>query len=360
MVAATLFPFAPDTTRGWTVLGGCLLLTLVLAEVSHHVVETPVRRHGFLRSLRRLVAWSFTPWQVRRLPRVVAGAAAVLVLLAGFALATAPEKSRTQRAIEASEAELVGEGAAEPGSGPAADGAGKEEAAKEEAAKDGAGKDGAGKDGAGGNGAAGEAAREGSQQQQQKSGGGADGRDRPQALPDAAPDSWRVDAEGLAVPPGEQITAIGDSLVITSADGLRHRFPGIDFEAKSNRQWRDAQDVLEQALAQGRVRDNVVVHFGTNAGVDVEEMDTFLDTLGSERRVVLMNLYSTSTFVPDSNQAIQQAAAGRDNVVVGDWAGAIAERPGDLQSDRVHPDIPGMHVYAAVVAESFDALVRDG
>uniref|UniRef100_UPI00129522E6 acyltransferase family protein n=1 Tax=Ornithinicoccus halotolerans TaxID=1748220 RepID=UPI00129522E6 len=358
MIAAALFPFAPDTPRGWTVLGGCLLLTLLLAELSHHLVETPVRRHGFLRSLRRLAGWFTTPWQVNRLPRLVAGAAGVLVLLAGVALATAPEKSETQRAIEASEAELVGEGAAEPGSGSGAQDEGADGERNQGSTDQGeggqdreAGQRDGGRDGDG-------AAEEDSGQAKSDAGDG--GRERPEGLPEGAPASWRLDADGLAVPRGEDITAIGDSLVVTSADGLKHRFPGISFEAKSNRQWRDALGVLEQALAEDRVRDNVIVHFGTNAGVDAAVLEEFLDMLGEDRRVVLMNLYSSSTFVPGSNQAIEQAAAGRDNVVVGDWAGAIAERPEDLQSDRVHPDIPGMHVYAEAAAEAFDALARGG
>src|SRR5690606_5464171 len=91
------------------------------------------------------------------------------------------------------------------------------------------------------------------------------------------------DAEGLLVPAGETITAIGDSLVVTSADGLTYRFPGINYVAKSNRQWRDAPPIIEQALAEGSVRDNVVLHLGTNAGVDEQGLRDALDAFGPER-----------------------------------------------------------------------------
>ena len=37
---------------------------------------------------------------------------------------------------------------------------------------------------------------------------------------------------------------------------------------------------------------------------------------------------------------------------------ALARVPGVLQADNVHPDMDGMHVYAAVVARAFDELAR--
>ena len=59
---------------------GALLATLVLAEVSLRLVERPVRRHGMRASVRALIAWVTTPWQVSRVPRMVAAGLALLVL----------------------------------------------------------------------------------------------------------------------------------------------------------------------------------------------------------------------------------------------------------------------------------------
>src|SRR5699024_9142603 len=126
----------------------------------------------------------------------------------------------------------------------------------------------------------------------------------------------------------------------------------------SNRQWKDANPVLEAALTEGIVRQNVIVHFGTNAGVNEEQLRQFLDTLGPDRNVVVMNLYGSSTFVPESNQTIEKVVADYPNAVVGDWQGTIEKQPEVLQSDRIHPDLEGMHVYAEVVARAFDALAR--
>lgn len=364
MIAATLFPFAPGTTRGWVVLASALVVTLGVSEASHRWIETPVRRHGFRATVRGLTTWVATPWETSRAPRITAGVLATTVLLAAVGAATAPTKSETQQRIEAAEAELNGT-PVEPAAAPPADPVG------------------------GGGGLFGELAGgllERARGHQDTTGEDtrqepdAPAADKPAGSGDPAPAAgeekeptdakadqeggsdhpwgYHRDDEGLLVPDGEDITAIGDSLVVTSADGLKYRFEGISFAAKSNRQWKDAMPVVEAALAEGTVRDNVVLHFGTNAGVDEEKLRAVLDRLGPDRRVVVMNLYSSSTFVPGSNEIIARVAGEYPNVTVGDWHAAASAQPETLQSDRIHPDIAGMHVYARVVAESFDRLAR--
>lgn len=150
----------------------------------------------------------------------------------------------------------------------------------------------------------------------------------------------------------------GDSLVVTSADGVRERFPGAAFVARSNRQWKDVEPVLQDALDEDLVRENVVVHLGTNAGVEEEALRDLLDTLGPERRVVVMDLYLRASFTKESNATITEVARDYPQVIVGEWNAAAGENPQSLQSDAIHPDIEGMYLYAEVVAQSFDALAR--
>lgn len=379
MIAATLVPYAPGTVRAALVLGVALTSTLVLSEVSHRFIETPVREHGFTASLQRLRDWATTPWEHTRVPRIAAGALAALFLLSAVAVATAPDKSETQQLIEEQEARLNGSpGDREPAAG---DGAAAGAGASDGDAKAGDAKAGdsvgAGDPVEGGDGPLGPGgslgedgrAKDDAKDKDNEADGKADdgdgqdpetkeGKETDGAKGDGDhPFGYQEDEDGLLVPDGEDITAIGDSLVVTSADGLEYRFPGMTFEAKSNRQWKDAMPVLD-ALEADAVQDNVIVHFGTNAGVDEDALRAVLDTLGPDRQVVVMNLYSSSTFVAASNKTIEEVAGDYRNVVVGDWHGAMTEEPETLQSDRIHPDIAGMHVYARVVAESFDELAR--
>lgn len=368
ILAGALVPYAVGTTTGWYVLGGALLATLVLSELSLRLVETPVRRDGLRASLARLGRWVTTPWYVSKAPRVAAGVLTVMVALTAAAVLTAPEKSSTQRQIEETEARLSLAAAAatvdeaadaaragaelgrtgEPGD-PDDVGASSAVAGASLGLADG---DATKADGAGS-----DAAKD----KKDKDSEGTDGAEKAAEAP--APGGVQVngsaftaDEDGLLVPSGEAMTAVGDSLVVTSADGLTYRFPGISYVARSNRQWGDAGAVIDQALAQDAVRDNVVLHLGTNAGVDETTLRRALDAFGPGRNVVVMNLYVKASFTDSSNERIAEVVADYPNAVVGDWHGTISERPEDLQADGVHPDLDGMHVYAEVVARAFDEL----
>lgn len=402
MIALTLFPVAEGSLTGWIVLLAALVVTLGVSALSYRFIEIPVRRHGFRASLAGLKSWAGTPWAVSRLPRVAAGALAGVMLLAAVAVATAPDKSETQRAIEASEAELNGRADGAVGQQPAGSSAPEmavgepEDGAEEkvlggllgsitarevldwrstgaettESSGSGGGTEGdteggeseaAEGEGAKGEGAEGEGEKgqgSGGQDPKGEAPGGEDTKGDGGKAAGSGPFGYSKDDDGLWVPAGRDLTAIGDSLVVTSADGLKWRFEGMNFEAQSNRQWKDALPVLEDALADGTVRDNVIVHFGTNAGVDEAVLRAFLVTLGPDRQVVVVNLYGSSSFVPESNAIIAEVVKDFPNAVVGDWQAFASAQPHTLQSDRIHPDIEGMHVYAEMVATSFDQLAR--
>ncbi|WP_130011146.1 acyltransferase family protein [Serinicoccus sediminis] len=356
VIAGTLVPYAVGTTRGTVVMLTALVITLVVAELSWRLLEVPVRRRGIRASIRHAAGWFTRGWHRSRRPKIVAAVLAVLLLATVVALVTAPEKSATQRQIEQSQTRIDSagpsgsdpEGAGEavrsgsglgatlgtaPGSQSTAedadaDAAGSDDAPSEDTTDDTTGQDPEATTGPG------EVEVNGS--------------------------TYARDEEGLLVPSGSDLTAIGDSLVVTSADGLTYRFPDLAFVAESNRQWGDASERVGEALEAGTVRDNVVLHLGTNAGVDADALREVLDMLGPERNVVVMDIYVQASFTESSNEALREVVADYPHAVVGEWNATISQQPETLQSDNVHPDLDGMHVYAEVVARAFDELARRG
>ncbi|KAE8763152.1 acyltransferase family protein [Georgenia thermotolerans] len=176
---------------------------------------------------------------------------------------------------------------------------------------------------------------------------------------DASADRAEVVAPAPAdysMPTGEEITGFGDSIVVTSADGLEARFPGVMLDARSIRQWPDGERAVRTRLAEGTVRRAVFLDFGTNAGVRDEALvRRVLDSLG-DRLIVVVNLYGGSHWVPDANATLERIVADYPNAVVADWHAAISEQPELLQADGIHPGIEGAHLYADVVARAFAAL----
>lgn len=295
VMVRTAFPAAPGSGLWWVTTIVSLGLLGLICEASFRYVETPVRTHGF----RAIWASAVEGLQFRSRPVFATVAVASLATVGTLAaVAVAPDKSSVQAAIEQAEGEM--DASATPASNQAA----------------------------------------------------------PQPGVTDEPASDQPVAALTQMPTGEQMTAIGDSLIVTSKDGLDAKFPGINYLAKSNRKWSDATAVVEQGLAAGVIRDVVVLDYGTNAGVpDPDVVRHVIDLLGS-RTIVLVNIYGQSTFIDASNQTLATIADEYDNVILADWHAAISAEPGKLQADGTHPDMQGLHLFASVVHDDLEAHIR--
>lgn len=289
LILTALLPAAAlDSPGHWLIRGLALGLTLAVSAASYRYLEMPVRRRGFRACLAEVREAVTGPVLI---PKLAAGAVGVLGVMTVVGIATAPEKSAAQQAIEAGQAAI---------------------------------------------------------ESQADSGAAASAPAR-QVRADAALDR--------SVPEGGEITAFGDSMVVTSLHALEDRFPGIHIDALSNNQWKHAAGVVGAALAEGRVGRGVVIDYGTNAGVsDPEVVREVLDMLGPKRLVVVVNLYSHSTFIDSSNALLADVVADYPNAIVADWNTAIGADPSLLQSDRTHPDIEGALLFADTVKAAFEEL----
>ena len=166
---------------------------------------------------------------------------------------------------------------------------------------------------------------------------------RPAASPAAAP------APRERRVPGQQVTAIGDSVMAASAMALADVLPGIYIDAKPDRQMPAGLALVRNLARSGRLRPVVVIGLGTNYLVTTSQLNKLLRMIGPGRRLVLIN-----TYVPDgwSKQVnATEAAFIRTNpqVVPADWYDTIRNRTYLLWPDHVHPQLPGTRVYAQMV-----------
>ena len=178
----------------------------------------------------------------------------------------------------------------------------------------------------------------------------------PPSGPSAAPTPAAGNpAQDWSMPTGEQIDVFGDSLIATTKGAIDYYFPGVRQDAKSNRRWSDG---LATVTARGvEIRRATVLAFGTNAGVTEATVVQTLDALGPNRMVVLVNLYNPkSTWIDESNATLARVASTRPNVIVADWNTAIRANLGLLQADKVHPGIPGAHLFAKTVRAALAEL----
>ncbi|WP_459612841.1 acyltransferase family protein [Corynebacterium urogenitale] len=297
LLLQALIPTARGTFAAWAVAAVAVALTLGLAELSLRIVETPIRRHGIRATLSH--------WR-KQLPvsrPVQVGAALALLGLGATSLAaaTAPEITSVERSISEKESTL---NALKPQAAPG----GEEQPGNEEG---------------------------------------------------AAP----VDPEALNVnyapPTGEELTIFGDSMAYTSVDALNARWPGMQIDAESNRRWEDVIPIADQLNEQGAIRRSVVFLLGTNWGIqDPAAVEGLIDRVQGGRTVVLVNTFGAG-WEPELTQQLRAIADKYPNVEVADWESAAKANPSMLQSDGVHPDIPGAELMADVISQAFDRLSQN-
>jgi peptidoglycan/LPS O-acetylase OafA/YrhL len=183
--------------------------------------------------------------------------------------------------------------------------------------------------------------------------------ERARVSPEITPTPAATPAPDDGGVPGDEITAVGDSVMLASAGGLMDRLPGIEVDAEVSRPMRAGPRILEALASEGRLRPYVVIALGTNGPVDHEALDRIAADLGPDRSLVLVNAYAPRDWIPGVNADLQAFAAARPNVVVADWAAAIAPHEDLLAGDRIHPGEAGGRIFADTVADAVDRLAEE-
>lgn len=328
-----------------------LIVTVAAAAASYRLLEQPVRRLGVggaLRALRARLASN----PVRRFGAITLVAAAALGTVGtAAAVAAAPTVSSSESVVQAGLDALAEASAAPAPAGGAS------------APADGGAPEAGGPRGTIGGGTPGSTGATGDS--------GADGGTAPAdgALPPALGAAGATgatapshDPDGRPRPParttvpGDRITAVGDSVMLASAEGLLDERPGIQIDAAVSRSMWQGGEIVEALAAQGALRDYVVVGLGTNGPVDDDDLKTVYDAVGPHRCLVLVNAYAPRDWISGVNTELTAFAASHPRVAIADWSRAIAPKADLLAGDQIHPGSAGGAIYADTVAGAVDAL----
>lgn len=185
-------------------------------------------------------------------------------------------------------------------------------------------------------------------------GGESPGAPAPTVPDEPAPGSLSPTLD-TSMPTWPEVTAIGDSMVAASKTGIEYAMPGVTFLARSNLKWSEALGVVNAGLADGSIGRVVILHYGTNAGVpNADVVRAVIQALGPDRMILLVNLYSPSTFIDASNDKLAEVAGEYRNVMLVDWHKAATENPDLLQVDATHTSIEGANFYGNLMKESIE------
>lgn len=157
-------------------------------------------------------------------------------------------------------------------------------------------------------------------------------------------------------PAGEELLAIGDSVMLASAPALQERFPGIAIDAVVSRQMRQAPEILRGLAERGALRPTVVLALGTNGPIEAETLDEVRRILGPERELVLVTTQAPRGWTDDVNSTLTAFAERYRAVELSDWRSAIQPRLDLLAGDQIHPGPTGGAVYAEALAAPLTRL----
>jgi peptidoglycan/LPS O-acetylase OafA/YrhL len=165
-----------------------------------------------------------------------------------------------------------------------------------------------------------------------------------------------AEAAPAALPGGDQITAIGDSVMLASAAELQNAFPGIHIDAVVSRQLSQAPQIVEAMLAAGILRPTVVIGLGTNGPIDTTALTRLRELAGTQHQIVLVNVFAPRWWTDGVNADLSAFAQQYRDVELANWRDSISGQLRLLAGDQIHPGDAGGRVYVGVVRDALQRL----
>lgn len=167
----------------------------------------------------------------------------------------------------------------------------------------------------------------------------------------------RNDEDSRAPISGEDITAVGDSVMLAAEPALREKLPGIDVDAQVSRSMYVAVDILKQRADAGELRSTVVLGLGTNGPVNPDSLDDVLRVIGPDRQLILVTAYAPRDWIEGVNAELTSFAAAHRTTAIADWNRAIEPKAEELlAADGIHPGFEGGTVYADTIVQAVQVL----
>ena len=139
-----------------------------------------------------------------------------------------------------------------------------------------------------------------------------------------------------SMPRGDQMVAIGDSVMLAVAPELTAAFPGITVDAVVSRQMRSAPAIVQSMVDAKTMKPFLVLGLGTNGPIDVDTLQQIKQIVGRRTEIVLVNVQAPRGWTPGVNEILASYAARLRTVELADWHAAIQSHLDVLAGDQIH------------------------
>jgi lysophospholipase L1-like esterase len=113
----------------------------------------------------------------------------------------------------------------------------------------------------------------------------------------------------------------------------------------------EATATVDKMKKEGNLGDYVIIGLGTNGAFTTEQITSLIQSIGNERKVILINTRVPRPWESLVNERLKEAAKNFSNVTLVDWHSASAGKQEYFEPDGVHLTKAGAEVYASLVAK---------
>ncbi|SHI26793.1 acyltransferase family protein [Desulfosporosinus lacus] len=159
---------------------------------------------------------------------------------------------------------------------------------------------------------------------------------------------------------GDDITIIGDSLMINVEPVLQNRLPGIVIDAQLGRQMYQAPDLISKLQKEGKLGKIVIIELGTNGSFTEKQLTKTLDSLQRTEEILLVNTRVPKPWESVVNETLTKVAESYPNTKLIDWHLLSSGHEDYFYPDGVHLTQSGMKAYGEILIEALISNQNDG
>ncbi|MEC0167220.1 hypothetical protein [Paenibacillus graminis] len=151
---------------------------------------------------------------------------------------------------------------------------------------------------------------------------------------------------------GEEVTVIGDSVIVGVEPYLKELLPKITVDGKVGRQMSQAKKVIAELKAKGALGDHVIIELGTNGPFNKDQLRTLLTSLSDVKQVLVVTARVPKGWQDTVNSTIKAAVPEFENAKVVDWYAASEGKENYFYKDGVHLKPDGSRYYASLLLQA--------
>jgi len=159
-------------------------------------------------------------------------------------------------------------------------------------------------------------------------------------------------AEEENIVTGDEVTVIGDSLMVGVKPYLEKLLPGITVDAKVGRQLKQGSEVIASLENSGLLKNIVVIELGTNGPFTESQLTSLLNSLRNADKIVFINSRVPKPWESTVNSTLSSVLKSYPKASLIDWYSESRGHDEYFYDDGVHLRPVGAGIYSNLIIDA--------